>query len=419
MNNIINNWVKDRKKNILFIYGDIYNAPLDSTELSKNYNVRNLYPHDFINKNEIIDRIKKIKSYRDFFAPNVPKMLIINEINNILSKSLINKIIQGHLKDRKILVVLTGYGKCYKNIKDLGRYIELVKVETTKKVKTNIDIIDKLLTKHNIKMEVQLKKYIMKNCNNIESRIQNILMLIKDDTNNKKYKLKDYKDTLGILFEKLNIDIELFDICNNIFSDKEVTVNDIINFYNMEKMFLPLTIHYNYHSYLLNKFNKKDEILDNFEKVSNMLSKSEKLHHYMFNKHFWDLNVSFCILSCYYPSMLLKDNLNKKTELKFTNIMSKDSSKFIKHYNYYNLIAKLKTNLIDKELIEFNFKKMLLKLFSDDIHLINEGVKELHERNATIKDLNKMIKISKEFWCLEKFTNKKKTQLTKIWKKIN
>ena len=261
--------------------------------------------------------------------------------------------------------------------------------------------LDYLLGSFSMNMEESMKKYILKIPNINNEKIKKFLDFIKVDEN-KLYTLKDYRHTIDSLIKKIDINNELFDICNNIFSTDK-TFEEVLNLYNSYKMFLPLIIHYNYQEYLTEKFKDKKKIIEEFDQISDIVSKGENIHTYMFDNHFWDLNMSYCMLSTYYPSVELNKDTNKKKKIKFTNINSKNSFIINNHYIFNNIMQKTHIKYFDKTIIKYIFKSMLINLFSNDEDKIKKAVEFMKKNNLKVSEIPKLIKISESLFLKELF----------------
>ncbi|MCJ7574600.1 hypothetical protein MUO93_10125, partial [Candidatus Bathyarchaeota archaeon] len=99
-----------------------------------------------------------------------------------------------------------------------------------------------------------------------------------------------YRNFDSELKVELSSNITYFDPYN------EKTPNEMINIFDMEKIFLPLTIQYNYHKYINNickkDLNKKNEL---YSKISSSFSDSEMIHSYIYKNHTWSLRDNFVI----------------------------------------------------------------------------------------------------------------------------
>jgi len=358
---------KLKHDNLIFIYGSIYSGKY--TEIIKKTKEYKIYEYDYLDfyyTNDWGEKLQSILNYDeniDFFFEKKKQMIIIKEVE-IISFKKIKTILQilGLKKNKinlDIKIILIGSGKCIKQKKDLFFF-----------------------------------KFIEYNDQNYENINKNNFMK-KNNFNKKLYVNNDFN-------------IELYDNVKEVFSNN-LNIDNYYDIYNNNKILLPLLIHENYKNFLNNNIKNKKNLKKCILEISDIMLFSEQIDEYIFNKHKWNLQKLYSIISCQHISYIMNHyQLKKKIidiKIDYTRILTKNSIKSSNTKNYIEIFNKIKQiHNFDYTFIKF-INKILL------IHLTNNNdnyKKELINIGYNKTDFLKIIRNTKEFYYINNIEEIKK-----------
>jgi hypothetical protein len=359
----IKNILKDN--NLIFIYGDVYSGKYELMKKLKNkyaiyeYNYLDFYyNYDWEVKLQYI-----LNNNTNFFCKEKPKMLIIREIEIISCKKIktILKILglkKNKIK-RDIKIILIGSGKCIKQKKDFCFFKQ-------------------------IEYNDQNYEYIKK------------MNFLKDNDFNQE------------IYKHNNFNIELYDNVKKIFFNN-LSITNFYDIYHNYKILLPLLIHENYKNLLEKNIKSQKNLKDCILKISDNLLFSEQIDEYIFNKHRWNLQNLYSIISCQYISYIINDFKlkTKKTDIKieYTKILTKNSTKSSNMKNYIEIFNKIKPiHNFDYTFIKFINKILLIHLTNNKNNYDNNLKKIGYNQN----DYLKIIRNTNEYYYINQITEIKK-----------
>jgi hypothetical protein len=345
--NILNN------NNLILIYGDVYSGKYNQLkdQLQDDYSIYEYNYLDFYYNNDWNKKLEYILNIKsNFFFKDKPKILIIREVEIISLKKIKTILKILGLKKNKIKIdikiILIGSGKCIKQKKDYSFF-----------------------------------KIIEYNDKNYEF-IKKMDFIKKNNFNKNVYKHN-------------NFNIELYDNIKKVFFNNL----NIINFYDIYhnyKILLPLLIHENYKNFLKKNIKNQKNLKNCIMEISDNILFSEQIDEYIFNKHKWNLQNLYSIISCQYISYIIHNYglKTKKTDRKSSNTK-----------NYIDIFNKVKPiHNFDYTFIKF-INKILL------IHLTNNKdnyTKYLLKLGYNKQDYIKIIRNTNEYYYIDNLTEIKK-----------
>jgi len=354
-----------KENNLIFIYGDVYSGKYE--QVKKLQNKYSIYEYSYLDFYYNYDWNKKLEyifnTTTNFFCKEKPKILIIKEIEIISFRKIKNILKILGLKKNKIKmdinIILIGSGKCIKQKKD---YFFFKQIEYKDQ---NYEYIKKM-------------NFFKKNNFNQE------------------------------IYKHNNFNVELYDNVKKVFFNN-LNITNFYDIYNNYKILLPLLIHENYKNFLKNNIKNQKNLKDCILKISNILLFSEQIDEFIFNKHRWNLQNLYSIISCQYISYIINDYKlkTKKTDIKieYTKILTKNSTKSSNMKNYIDIFNKIK--LIHN--FDYTFIKFINKILL--IHLTNN--KDNYNDNLMILGYNKndylkIIRNTNEYYYINKIDEFKK-----------
>ena len=425
------NWVNNfgnEKQKVLFIYGDIGTGKFNfiKENLGKTYKINSFTYIDFLYNKKITETIKRINNYNNVLfmmtKQNKP-IIVVKEMEFVKTKTIKNilkdlnvKNIKKNPNRIKVPIILIGSGKCIKTKKDLSDVCKIIKYEKEeeKEIETTIDAI---LKEEGIEVENEIKNYIIKKCDNY-NKIKMIINFIKNyqTKSNKKIKYSSVKKILSLLINNIDYNTELYENVKEILTNP-IEVEDIFNYYYLEKILLPLLIHENYKSYIKKNIKKQKDLKQCIRLIADNLMKGDIINEFIFQNHVWSIQDLYAIMNCQYTSYLMNKKFvtkKKKTLLKlnYTKILTKNSILFLNFKQYKTILHKINyTHSFDRTLIEFLNKNLLIYLLNNTYYG-NEHLEKLAFDKK--KDLLKIIKFSNECHFMNSDTELKKTILKNL-----
>jgi len=417
---------KKKTKNVLLVYGKSGLGKYTTVYETLNeleYDVHTFHSIDFLNKKNIKALITKMVSNKSIYMMMNKKKcknaIIIKELealNKPHNLKFITEIINNNFTNNNnhIPLVCIASGDFFKKLTDLEKISEKINFKKPSNVEFKKHI-KQIFKENNMNVETKFITYIISNIDSNFRQFNNIFdYMINNPTT--KYKLEQYQDIVDIIAINENKEIELYEMIVKILNNNDITLDKMIDYFNVEKIFLPLMIHQNLKLKLFYNNNNK---LDDYLKIMNIVSKSDIIHKYIFDFHYWNLQEAYCILSCYYPYCIIKDfkkNI-KMSDLKFTSILNKNSLKYATHLNCNKIMRNSNKLLNFDNIILIYYCRYLAKyLLSDNILDQEKGLKLLINNNYKISDISKIIKFSNFEQYENKYSKKVYNKLKKIHK---
>lgn len=201
--------------------------------------------------------------------------------------------------------------------------------------------------------------------------------------------------------------LTLGSVINKLLSSQN-SIEECLIFHSGEKVFLPTTIHQNYHKTLLINYDRDEDKFDMLEKVSESMSRGDIIENYIFGRQFWDLQDLHGYYSCAAPSFYLTQNLEKYTKIpiEFSKDLNKFSTKSINNKN--------------KTTIDNNFKNCGIEDYLHINNILKHFVKTgnfakcreiIDKYGLTVELFDKILKIDRIDYDPKFFTTKQKKML--------
>jgi len=422
----VTNLDKKNTKNVLLVYGKSGLGKYTTVYETLNeleYDVHTFHSIDFLNKKNIKSLITKMVNNKSIYMMMNKKKcknaIIIKELealNKPHNLKFITEIINNNFMNNSncIPLVCIASGNFFKKLSDLEKISEKIKFKKPSNVEFKKYIRNVFKTK-NMVVETKLTTYIAKSIDSNFRQFNNVLdYMINNKTT--KYKLTEYKDIVDIIAINESKEIELYEMIVTILNSNDMKLDKMIDFFNVEKIFLPLMIHQNLKLKLF--YNNKNK-LDDYLKIMNIISKSDIIHKYIFDFHYWNLQEAYSILSCYYPYHIIKDFKKKvkMEDLKFTSILNKNSLKYATHLNCNKIMRNSKKLLYFDDMLLIYYCRYLARyLLSDNIMEQEKGLELLINNNYKISDISKIIKFTNFEQYEKKYSKKVYNKLKKIHK---
>jgi hypothetical protein len=163
---------------------------------------------------------------------------------------------------------------------------------------------------------------------------------------------------------KKDSDENLFDVTEELLGNYE-SIGESIRNYEIEKVFSPLMVHYNYPRFILRNTILKSKQLALADKIAEQFSIGDVVENYIFEYQEWDMHDIHGYFTCVSPSYELHKSLNGKEpqmiKLDFTTDPNKTSIRKINKKN----ILKSKQCFQNMDINDFLYIKKMIDLFND------------------------------------------------------
>ncbi len=388
-----------------------------------NYLVKIIYPNeiklyrndgdfkDFFNyKNSIKNKIK-------FSSHNEKKKLalIFDETESITltsEKKFITEIFKMNNKKKLFPLIFISNNQHSKLLNDLKKNCLEVRFIPPANFELK-NLICRVLNQENIKVSNNKVIDLLIEFSQSDIRkLINILQELNYHFNNKIISEDDYYKYIKLSKQKYN-ELGLFETTLELINNNK-TYEEINQFYENEKVLLPLMIHENYPKKVLNKSKLKvEEVLNQMNEICDSISIGDNIETSIYTDQNWFLQKIHCFFSCVNTNHWMNYSQTKDIKLadiKFSSDLNKTSLKNINKKNINNL-TKLLPNKSLEEILYIN--KICNNLVSNNrVEEIINILKE-YNPNFSIKDIELCIKIDKTF-DFTKFNSKEKKQINKL-----
>ena len=240
----------------------------------------------------------------------------------------------------------------------------------------------------------------------------NILQELNYHYNNKVLSEENFNKYITLSKQKHN-ELGLFETTLELINSNK-TYEEINQYYENEKVLLPLMIHENYPKRVLNKTKSDlDTLLDQINNICDSISVGDNIETSIYTDQNWFLQRIHCFFSCINSTYWINNSSTKGIKLesvKFSSDLNKTSLKNINKKNINNL-TKLLPNKSLQEILYIN--KICNHLANNN--KIDDIIKILrnYDVNFSIKDVELCIKIDKTFDFI-KFNSKEKKNINKM-----
>lgn len=368
---------------------------------------------------KIINSSKKIGIIMDEIDVNLGDKGIIKEIINYIindesliendkkKKKLTNEL---HINKYPVICICNNITSPIKNLLSECIHVNF-ELPNNKDI---MNIIDKICYEENLNLEKDCINLLLNHCQNDIRRTINILENLKLYFINKKITLVEIENLIDTFAQK-DLDITLYDCIYKI-NNKKLDINEVLNYYNIDKSYVPLLVHENFNRNLdINKKDtKKNKLIRMFNYYEN-LTIGMKVDGIIYENNSWELNDYVGLFTCVSANKELNNEIESLKVVKYTNLDS--SPVFSKiNYKFYNL--KLINEICKKLGIRLiNFQDFTFTLYkSCIINEIDKNFINYVKKKLTFLEIDKSIKLSYLYEHYKsKYTAKKKKQLEKVF----
>lgn len=193
-----------------------------------------------------------------------------------------------------------------------------------------------------------------------------------------------------------DMDIELYEAINKIYFDYSMDLSEILLNYQADHTFVPYIIHENFINFIdKNTHNSYEELLDCSIKYYELLTDSQLFRNNMFGN--WDFAEYVGILSCFNSNFLIKNmklrNTPKVTSFEKSALISKYNYRFYNLKSINNICKKLDIDISNFHILS----SYILYATFENQQLLPYQIKYLSSKNITIKDFEKILKLSAKY----------------------
>jgi len=369
------------------------------------YLIRIIYPNQIKDHrtlddfNDYYNHNNSIYSKINFIDEKKKKIIVIfEETENITltsERKYIMDIFKENNKKKAFPLIFISNNQHSKLLNDLKKNCEEIKFNAPNSIEIS-NLIKKICLNENIKLQdddiiesiINFSQYDIR-------RLINILQELSYHYENKCIDKNNLLEFINKSREK-NIDIGLFEATFKILNNYN-NYETIMKLYENEKVLLPLMIHENYLSKVLNKTKEPWEtIIFNLVKISDSISRGDNIETSIYTDQNWYLqNIHgfyTCLNTSYWINKSNKDTKINMSDIKFSTDLNKTSLKNINKKNITNLLKFIPNKSIYEILIINKISNYFISLNNENelINIISE-----YNKDVTIKEIELCMKIDK------------------------
>lgn len=344
-------------------------------------------------KDNVVSMIKKEKKNKVLVIDNLEKYT-----STVYTKKIINFV---KLNEKRMIVpIIFISNKSHSNVFcQLKKILPIKKFENIETKELN-QIIEDMIKNNNIEIKENAKDKIVKNSqNDVRKLIQIINEIIKIEGKEINEKTVDeYFNN----YKSKNKDVDLFEVTDELINTK-TNMHKCIDYYNCEKVKLPIMIHQYYIKKVIQDTNNNNKNInfENILNINNLLTNGDITENYIYSHQDWNLREIHGIITCVLPNYYLHNNNdnNKNKNKKVKNFeFAKDFNKTsIKKINKKNID---KSNNIygERTIEEYIYINDIInkKIKSGDFDYINKIVDKYKIKKDYIDTLIKINKLNKD-----------------------
>lgn len=375
---------KKTKKNTILVHGGVgtgksYNINLILNELGFDLCEVNTFNFKGMKQFKLmVEQITKSININIMFSKPKLSVLVIDEFDTLCSieKNLMSEVsslinIEKKNNYTPIPIIFICNSILTKKIRDLQKNCLFVKINNP----NNYDLTNlsnKINKNENLGLSDIIIQYIIENIQNdfrkFYEAYENIMLYRHEKLN-----LKKVKNIISNINEK-DFDLATIESCDKIFNNKDLDYEILHQYYDNDKIILPLIIYENMYDYLGNsKINDKDKIKNLHSSIESICD-SNIFESQIFNEQRWSLTSVVSNMAVYKPYYIIKNSLPKKYfNVKYTVILSKISLKYYNIKIIKNLCQKMNINISHYYLVAYYLFNIIEKkdLESHDISYFN------------------------------------------------
>ena len=376
------------------------------------------------NIREVFDNILEYRSVIDFFSGGKnPTGVIMDEIDTLCNggdkggmMEFLSIIKSKKKKNRFNIInpIICTYNEFSdKKIKELITLSVEIKLSkpSTEELMT---VVDKIEKEEGLNIDFDAKHILIKHSMGDIRKLIGLLYDIYLINGKKQITLEIVENMLNI-FMKKNIDIQIFEMTYNILN-KELSSDDIINYYDADKLLLPMMIHENYINSIFNRDICEDDIKKMILECSEILLMNDIYQTSNYDNQTWEIPDTMAYMYCMKINEIakFKKNVAKHDKINYTMLLNNISNYHKNKKMINNIGSKLKINMSYED-IYYLSEIIVFHLFNKNGN-ISELIKILQKYNISIENVDLLLKINKlnNTEIKKKYTLKIRNDLKKL-----
>lgn len=347
------------------------------------YNVMEFNASDTRSKKKVKDVIYFINNFKSVssfvFKDKQKTMVIMDEIDGMSAgdRGGLNELSLILKSKPKIPIISICNKRKSKNINELSKQCLDIKFDNPND-EDMFNLSKKILKKEKKEIPDSIIRKLVVKCNN---DIRQMIHVLYEVSNN-----KENIDDIIDVFKTKDINISLYDATKNILI-KPLSIDNIIENYNVDKTSVALMLHENYNEYI-DKYE-----LDRLNNITDYLSYSDILGKKIYKKQIAYMYELHGMLSSLSINYYINNNKIKKEDIKaieFTSVLKRKSTSTAKKNIYMTLRKKIPNlDLYPSHSLEY-IKLYIIKCIDNDE--INKLAEFVEQYKLTHKDLEMICK---------------------------
>lgn len=377
------------------------------------------------NIRDVFNKVLGYKSVIDMFKNNtMPTGIIMDEIDTLCSGgdkggmaeflNIIKSRKKKNIYNINNPIICTYNDFSDKKLTELKNQSLEIKINKPSKMDME-NIIEKIENGENLKIEMDAKLLLVKYS---MFDIRKLISILYDVNIIHKTKIVTYEMVENMMdtFMKKDIDVQIFEMTKNILN-KNLTPNELIDYYDSDRLLLPMMLHENYINSINNKKIsdelKKEKILE----CSESLIENDIYQTAIYENQTWEIADTMALSYCMRMNSIanLKKYITNVDNIEYTVLLNK-----ISLYHTNKKLINTLNNKIDIDLsvddMYFLSEMIVFHLFNKkgDVNKLKEIIREY---NLTIEKVDLLIRINKMYnnEIGKKYNVKTKKELLKLF----
>lgn len=409
----IHNWFKTfnnpKSKKILLLSGPPGIGKTTAANLALkeyNYNIIEFNASSIRGPKNIRDIFDKVLGYNSvidmFKAGKMPTGIIMDEIDTLCSggdkggmTEFLNIIKSRKTKNEFNInnpIICTYNEFSDKKLTELKNLSFEIKMSKPNVINLE-EVVDKIEKGEGMNIEPSAKIIIIQHSMGDIRRLINILYDIYTLHKSELITL-DIVDTMVNTFVKKDVDIQIFEMTRNILNT-ELSNNNLLNYYDSDRLQLPMMLHENYINSIYNKDIPVDEKFNKILECSEAFIENDIYQTAIYDNQSWEISDTMSLTYALKINEIgkLKKSFVKTDKIKYTVLLNRISQFHTNKKMINTLSNKLNLNLSFDDLY-FLSEMIVFHLFNKNGNK-NQLVNIIKNNNLTIENIDLLIRINK------------------------
>lgn len=384
-------------------FDNIKNEKTDKNSKKKKKTIKeSLY--QMITTNNIIDMIHEKKNRK--FA------IVIDEIEGITAtteKNYIKELMKLNNAEMLCPIILISNNKHNKLLTDIQKNVYKIEMQRPS-IPELENISKKVIMGEKIKInKLDIIRTIIDHSQSDIRRLINILRNIKHSYG-RSVITPELLEEYFLISKKKDLDPDLYRSTNKLLYNY-TSVDDTLQYYETDRVLLPLMVHQNYIRTILDNYSGKAISLDLIQEISDCLSTGDVVENYIYGDQHWNMQEVYGLYTCVIPSFKICHAAKKPMKTASTYFPFDLNRTSIKKINKKN-INKANTAFNNLNISDYMYINKIIGKFIE-ANEIDKCVELLKDYDIQLEHIESLLKIDKVTSTKNCLSSKQKKEFAK------